>query len=137
MADEALLLDTSAALPLLLARHPRHDAVARRAKGRILGLSGHAQFETFSVLTRLPPPERVSTRTARDLIARTFPQSPHLGAHAASGLLDELADGRLAGGAVFDALVAAAAREAGTTLLSCDRRAAATYRALGTDFELL
>ena len=42
----------------------------------------------------------------------------------------------IAGGAVYDALVAAAAAEHGITLATRDRRAADTYRALDIDFEL-
>ena len=43
----------------------------------------------------------------------------------------------LAGGAVYDGLVGAAAREHGLLLVSCDRRAEPTYRALGVSYELL
>ena len=43
----------------------------------------------------------------------------------------------IAGGAVYDTLVAAAAAEHGITLATRDRRAAETYRALDVDFELI
>ena len=43
----------------------------------------------------------------------------------------------IAGGAVYDALVAAAAAEHGITLATRDRRAADTYRVLDIDFELI
>jgi predicted nucleic acid-binding protein len=43
----------------------------------------------------------------------------------------------LAGGAIYDALIAATASRAGATLLSRDRRAAATYEMLGADYELV
>lgn len=137
MNRPALLLDTSAAVPLLLGRHAAHDEVARRVRDHALGLSGHAQFETFAVLTRLPPPQRVSSATANALIAEMFPATRHLSASAASDLLVELTADRLAGGAVFDALVAASAREAELLLLTRDRRAVATYRTLGASFEVL
>ena len=39
----------------------------------------------------------------------------------------------LIGGAVYDALIAATAREAGATLLTLDARAVRTYRAVGAD----
>jgi predicted nucleic acid-binding protein len=42
----------------------------------------------------------------------------------------------IAGGAVYDALVAATAAEHGITLATRDRRAADTYRSLDIDFEL-
>ena len=43
----------------------------------------------------------------------------------------------LTGGAVYDGLVAAAAREHRLPLITCDRRAEPTYRALGITYELL
>lgn len=42
-----------------------------------------------------------------------------------------------AGGAVYDALIAAAALEADARLLSRDERAARTYAAIGVQFELV
>jgi predicted nucleic acid-binding protein len=43
----------------------------------------------------------------------------------------------LAGGALYDAVVAAAARKHKLPLVTCDRRAEATYRVLGVTYELL
>ena len=51
--------------------------------------------------------------------------------------LATLVDAGIAGGAVWDGLVALAALDAGARLLSLDRRALPTYRALGADVELL
>jgi predicted nucleic acid-binding protein len=45
--------------------------------------------------------------------------------------------GGLIGGAVFDGLIAATARDAEATLLTLDQRAARTYQAVGAAFELL
>ena len=50
-------------------------------------------------------------------------------------LLVELADNRIAGGSVYDALVAAPAIEHALPLVSRDRRALSTYRDLGADVE--
>ena len=52
-------------------------------------------------------------------------------------LLQQLAAAGVAGGAVYDGIVATAAKNAGLLLVSCDVRAAATYRALGVEFELI
>ena len=52
-------------------------------------------------------------------------------------LLDLAAAEGIAGGAVYDALVAATAREAGATLLTLDRRAVTTYQLLRVDYRLL
>lgn len=44
---------------------------------------------------------------------------------------------RITGGAVYDALVGFTAKLAGARLLSRDRRAERTYRAVGVDYELI
>ena len=43
----------------------------------------------------------------------------------------------IVGGAVYDALVAEAARVHQLVLISCDRRAVLTYQAMGTRYELV
>jgi predicted nucleic acid-binding protein len=60
-----------------------------------------------------------------------------LGAKAYRKFLSELPDRGVAGGAVYDALIAATAVEHGAELLSCDRRAAANYDRYGVRFALL
>lgn len=52
-------------------------------------------------------------------------------------LLHEADASGIAGGAIYDALVAFTAREAGATLVSMDRRAAYTYRAVAVEHRLL
>lgn len=131
------LVDTSAAVTLVTADHVHHDAVFEALSGRRLGLAGHAAFETFSVLTRLPPPARRTPAAVQRLLAGTFPHSRHLSAERAASILVGLGRLAIAGGSVYDALVAAAAVEHGLPLVSRDRRALATYRALGADVELL
>ena len=132
-----VLLDTSAAVALSVEDHVHHDVTVRALRGRRLGLSGHAAFETFSVLTRLPPPARRRPAVVARLLAANFPGSRFLSAGGAHALLEELANGEIAGGAVYDALVGAAAREHGLTLVTHDRRALDTYRVLGVEVDLL
>ena len=128
-----LLIDTSVAVALAAAGHEyRHST-----KDAVSGLSGHAAFETFSVLTRLPPPNRRTPHAVARLLAHNFPGSRFLSAQGAERLHTRLASLGIAGGAVYDALVAAAAAEHGITLATRDRRAAETYRALDIDFELI
>ncbi|HYB45776.1 MAG TPA: type II toxin-antitoxin system VapC family toxin [Streptosporangiaceae bacterium] len=132
-----LLIDTSVAVALAVADHEHHQATRKAIGGRNCGLSGHAAFETFSVLTRLPPPNRRTPRAVARLLAHNFPGSRFLGGQAAEQLQARLAPLGIAGGAVYDALVAAAAAEHGITLATRDRRAAETYRALDIGFELI
>ncbi|MDR1851154.1 MAG: type II toxin-antitoxin system VapC family toxin [Propionibacteriaceae bacterium] len=131
---DLLLLDTSAALALVQPDNPFHDWIAEQVEGRAIGLSGHANFEVYSVLTRLPMPYRISGDDALRLIRAEFPEPRFLGASSQAKLLEEFRKLGLAGGQVYDALVAAAAREHGLPLLTCDKRAEATYLALGVEF---
>jgi predicted nucleic acid-binding protein len=134
------LVDTSVAIPLVVADHEHHRAVVD-AIGKIgnktLGLAGHAAFETFSILTRLPPPARRSPSVVGRLIAQNFPATRFLSERAAAELLARLGTVGVAGGAVYDALVGAAAVEYGLTLVTRDRRAAETYRRIDVKFVLI
>jgi predicted nucleic acid-binding protein len=132
-----LLLDSSAAVALLSPANYLYPAVRDRVAAHQLGLAGHAAYETYSVLTRLPTPARLSSTAARELLATRFPASRFLEAVAGSALLDRLATAGIVGGAVYDALVAEAARVHELVLISCDRRAVPTYQAMGTVYELV
>ncbi len=132
-----LLVDTSVAVALVVADHEHHAETVEALGERRLGLAGHAAFETFSVLTRLPPPARRSPQVVARLLATNFPDSRFLSADAAKALLDGLVGAEIAGGSVYDALVGAAAAEHGVVLATRDRRALDTYRALGVDVEVL
>lgn len=132
-----VLVDTSAAVAMLVSDHEDHAGTFTALAGRRLGLCGHAAFESFSVLTRLPGPQRLSPLVARRLLETNFPETRQLSAAAATRLLASLAEQDIAGGAVYDGLVAATAVEHGLPLVSRDRRAAETYQRLGVQLELL
>lgn len=132
-----LLVDTSVAVALTVSDHEHHGTTFRAVADRRLGLAGHAAFETFSVLTRLPPPARRTPATVARLLAVNFPRSKYLSAHAAAELLRDLHTLGIAGGTVYDALVGAAANEHGLPLATRDRRALETYRALEVRVEFV
>ncbi len=129
--DEVLLLDTSAAVALVVEDHEAHAATLEVVRGRRLGLAGHAWFETYSVLTRLPGGRRRSPADVAALLAHDFPATAFLADEAAAALGPELARLSISGGAVYDALVGAAARQHGRSLASGDARARPVYEALG------
>jgi predicted nucleic acid-binding protein len=131
------LVDTSVAIPLLVADHEARDLVRQAVGSRRLGLSGHAAFETYSLLTRLPPPARRSPSAVAKMLGRRFPASRHLDAAGADELHGRLASLGIAGGTVYDALVGAAAAQHGLTLITRDQRATATYRRLEVTVELI
>ncbi len=130
-----LLVDSSTAVALLVADHADHARVMRSLGPRRLGLAGHAAFETYSVMTRLPFPLRRTSAVVHELLAASFPENRFLSARAATRLLGRLAALRIAGGAVYDALVGAAAAEHRVPLASLDQRACETYRAVGATVE--
>ncbi len=132
-----LLVDTSVAIALVVADHAHHDTTYRAIGSRRLGLAGHAAFETFSVLTRLPPPARRTPASAARVITANFPATRFLSARATADLLSRLSSEGMTGGAVYDALVGATAVEHRLTLATRDHRALDTYRALGVDIEVI
>jgi predicted nucleic acid-binding protein len=127
----ALALDTSVAIPLLVATHREHAAVVRWCGGRDVALSGHAVAETYSVLTRLPGDLRVLSEDAAQLLRARFSAPLVLSRKAAAKLPDTLCALEISGGAVYDALVGLAAAEHGAQLATRDGRARATYEAVG------
>lgn len=137
MTTQRLAVDTSVAVPLLVASHEHHRAVAGWACGRALSLSGHALAETYSVLTRLPGGARVAPADAVLLIDENFDDVLVLSARAARRAHRELAGMGLAGGATYDGLVALAAREHDALLVTRDERARATYETVGVAVEVL
>ena len=132
-----VLVDTSVAVALTVADHADHEATFQAIGDRRLGLAGHAAFETFSVLTRLPPPARRTPSTVARVLAASFPDSRYLSAEATASLLAELEAAGIAGGSVYDALVGAVAREHGVALATRDRRALETYHRLDVKVELV
>jgi len=135
--DAVLLLDTSAAIALVVEDHEAHLAARDAARRHRLGLAGHAWFETYSVLSRLPGGRRRSPGDIVRLLAHDFPASAFLAADVAAALGPELARLGISGGAVYDALVAAAARQENRDLLSADARARPVYEAIGVRVRMI
>ena len=131
------LVDSSVAIPLVVVDHEHHRLTRRAVGRRRLGLAGHAAFETFSVLTRLPTPARRRPEVVEQLLRASFPATRFLGADDAGTLFRRLAELGLAGGAVFDALVGGVAAAQGVPLVTRDVRAVEVYRALDVELELV
>jgi predicted nucleic acid-binding protein len=130
-------VDSSVAIPLLLKAHSAHRDVARWWDGRDVALSGHALAETYSVLTRLPGPLRADPSDVAQLLAERFAPPLALSRRSLAGLPRTLADLGIAGGAVYDALVALAALESDCVLATRDARARNTYEMVGVRTEVV
>ncbi len=134
---ETLTLDTSVAIPLLVASHSAHERVHEWWSGRAVSLTGHASVETYSVLTRLPGRSRLTGEDAARLLAHRFCAPLTLSVQTQQRIPELFAGIGIAGGAVYDGLVALAALEHGTVLATRDARAAPTYERVGARVELL
>lgn len=130
-------VDTSVAVAALASWHEAHER-ARRAAANA-SIPAHARIETYSVLTRLPPPHRLSAGDVAELVSAWFPPSETLAPspRLTRGIVERCAALGLSGGALYDALVGLTAAEAGETLVTSNDRAARTYEALEVAFELL
>jgi predicted nucleic acid-binding protein len=124
-------VDTSVAVPLLVRSHQHHAEVVRWWAGQEVTLSGHALAETYSVLTRLPGDARLSAADAARLLDVRFPKPLALSESRAQQVHAILSSAGIVGGAVYDGLVALAARDHGVPLATRDARARGTYDALG------
>jgi len=124
-------IDTSVAVPLLVRSHRDHATVVRWWNGQDVALSGHALAETYSVLTRLPGDARLAPADAARLLDARFLPPLALSSPRTRKLPDTLSRLGIAGGAVYDALVALAAKEHGATLATRDARARGTYDTVG------
>lgn len=123
--------DTSVVIPAVLTSHEAHRVVLGRLGRKQVRLPLHAAIESYSVLTRLPGDARLAPADAALLLRDRFSEPIELSPGNGAELLHTFADLRLAGGAVYDALIAITARETNATLLTRDRRAAATYALIG------
>jgi predicted nucleic acid-binding protein len=124
-------VDTSVVVAAFASWHEYHER-ARSVLDSGVGLIEHCALETYSVLTRLPPPHRCSGSVVRDFMRARF-QRPFLrmDVPAYREFILGLPNHEIAGGSAYDALVAATAVHSGTELVTCDRRAASVYERYG------
>jgi predicted nucleic acid-binding protein len=126
-------VDTSVAVPLLVRSHQSHSEVVRWWSGQEITLSGHALAETYSVLTRLPGDARLSADDAARLLDARFTTPLTLSGPQSAKVHTVLSSLGIVGGAVYDGLVALAAKEHGVPLATRDARARGTYDAVGIE----
>ena len=129
--------DTSVVVAAFASWHEKHEP-ARLALDEGLSLIEHCALETYSVLTRLPPPHRAPGTVVRDFIAARFESELlRMPPRAHRAFVLGLPEKEISGGAAYDALVAAVAFAHDAELITCDRRAAVTYERYGINFRLI
>lgn len=123
--------DTSLVVAAFASWHENHEE-ARQALDGGVRLIEHCALETYSVLTRLPAPHRISSAMVREFLGTRF-RHPflRLSAQAYKDFILGLHDRGVTGGGAHDALVAATAAGCGAELVTCDRRALPIYERYG------
>jgi predicted nucleic acid-binding protein len=123
--------DTSVVVAAFASWHEYHEK-ARMALDGGLHMIDHCALETYSVLTRLPPPHRCAAAVVRDFLKARFVE-PYLrlDGRAYKEFVLALPDHAVTGGGAYDALVAATAATHSASLITCDRRAVSVYESYG------
>lgn len=118
-------LDASIIVPGLLSWHAQHETASAtlvallQRPGKIL-LPLHSLVEAYAVMTRLPPPHRLSPKDALAMLEETFgKRSVLVGLDGEEGweLIRELGQRSIAGGTTYDGLIVASARKGGARRL--------------------
>jgi predicted nucleic acid-binding protein len=124
-------LDTSCMVAAVCGWHEHHAAATAHIEqqfddGAELVVPGPALVEAYAVLTRLPPPHRLSPADAWAVLDANFVEPATivtLADEAYPKLLRRLAREAIAGGRTYDAVIADCAQLAGVgTLLTFNRR---------------
>jgi predicted nucleic acid-binding protein len=136
-STRAVTADSSVVIAGFASWHKDHGAALKVLRG-VADLVAHAEIESYSVLTRLPEPFQIAPADMAEYLRRRYPgERMVLPESERHGLIARLARLSIAGGSVYDAIVATTAAHHDYGLLSCDRRAAATYDRLGVEVTYL
>ena len=123
--------------------HEHHEAAANEIERRLAGrakmvVAAPALVEAYAVLTRLPPPHRLSPETALALLENNFLKLATviaLDAKSYETLLLEAPKKKLAGGRTYDAVIGACAGQGNaSTVLTFN---ASHFTGLGQDFDVV
>jgi len=139
----ATALDTSVLIAGLLSWHEHHEPASAQlaellASAADIVLPVHALVEAYAVLTRLPPPHRLSARDAFEILDGSFRNRAILvGLERDEGwdLIESLRDRSIAGGTSYDGLILACARKGGARRILTFNRA--HFERLGTGIEIV
>jgi predicted nucleic acid-binding protein len=121
-------VDSSCLVAAACSWHEHHEATLGAmgaSAGQHLVVPAHALIEAYAVLTRLPPPHRLAPSDAFAVLEGSWRSAA---VHAIDSethwrTLQSLAAAEVAGGAAYDALIAAAAKAAGASVILSWNRA--------------
>lgn len=121
---------------------PWHDA-HREARAAIVGdaavrLPAHVAFEATSALSRMPQGRRIAPAVVLEALERGFSRPwLSLSADGSHSALRRAVEAGIRGGALYDALIAATVAQHRGEIVSADRRALATYRAMDAEVRFI
>ena len=112
--------DTSCIVAAVSSWHEHHERAINEIQSRLkkrqkMIVAGHALVEAYSVLTRLPAPHRISAQDASALLLANFVENSQTVTLSSSGyrqLLENAPHAGIFGGRIYDAVIAASARQA-------------------------
>ena len=113
-----LFLDSSVLVPVFLAEHPHHAPSLRlytQCDPGIACCASHSLAEVYSTLTRLPLPHRATPGQAIEFLESIHSRFRLVSLDGDNYLtsIREAAANRISGGAIYDALIARCAVQAG------------------------
>ncbi len=139
----AFLPDTSCMIAAICSWHEHHELAAneldrRLARREKMIVAAPALVEAYAVLTRLPPPHRISPETAFTLLDNNFMKSVtvvSLTVKSYEALLRLARKKGVAGGRTYDAVIGTCAEQGGaSTVLTFND---GDFTALGKDFAVV
>jgi predicted nucleic acid-binding protein len=139
----AFLPDTSCMIAAVCSWHEHHDSAAKEIENRLAGrgkmlVAAPALIEAYAVLTRLPPPHRLSPKTALTLLENNFLKLGTvvaLNAKTYQAVLLSAPKNNVAGGRVYDAVIGACAEKAEVSAVLTFN--ASDFAALGKDYDVV
>lgn len=118
------LPDTSCLVALLCSWHEHHERTRKALETRIgdgeqLILAGHSLAETYSVLTRLPYPFRLSEQNTMELLSENWEKATIIALTSREywQVLKNATERGLGGGQIYDGVIASCARKGKATIL--------------------
>src|SRR5919109_823568 len=137
----AFLPDTSCMIAAVCSWHEPHEVAANEIESRLAGrakmmVAAPALIEAYAVLTRLPPPHRLSPETALTLLENNFLKLATviaLNAKTYETLLLGAPKNNVAGGRTYDAVIGACAEQGKASIVLTFN--AGDFTALGQDFD--
>jgi predicted nucleic acid-binding protein len=127
-----IAVDSSVVIAALAPWHEAHSSARAAIIEAEVRLPAHVAFETTSALSRMPKGRRIGPAVVLEALERGFTQPwLSLSSGALRDALRRAVEVGVRGGALYDALIAATAATHDAEILSADRRARRTYRAMG------